>query len=307
VLVFKKTNFLGGVQMWKKVALLFPLLMFLVVSNAFAQWVVWDNAAGTGLWSDQGNWYGEGGVKPILPTGADIASISISSPCTVDSSTNAACDLLYVGFDVTAGTLNMTGGSIDVSHNGNIGMASNGTLNMSDGYLRISTGSPLYSLWVGSTTGNGIINITGGTIDVLAGGWLVVSSKGHIHLDGGVIQGAGGWSIDEGGTIDISGGALRFIADGAPGAGPAALAYFASGRITAYNGEGIIAVDYDTAAMVTTITAVRVNKSCQNGYYLPGDVNKDCSVDFKDLASIIQNWLKCNDYSRAECVSFYSR
>jgi hypothetical protein len=35
--------------------------------------------------------------------------------------------------------------------------------------------------------------------------------------------------------------------------------------------------------------------------YLPGDVNKDCYVNFKDFALMAENWLKCNDVFNSNC------
>jgi hypothetical protein len=35
--------------------------------------------------------------------------------------------------------------------------------------------------------------------------------------------------------------------------------------------------------------------------YLPGDVNKDCYVNFVDFAEMAENWLKCNDGSNSNC------
>jgi hypothetical protein len=35
--------------------------------------------------------------------------------------------------------------------------------------------------------------------------------------------------------------------------------------------------------------------------YLPGDVNKDCYVDFADFAQMAENWLKCSDVTNSRC------
>jgi hypothetical protein len=32
-----------------------------------------------------------------------------------------------------------------------------------------------------------------------------------------------------------------------------------------------------------------------------GDLNKDCKVDFMDIATIVENWLKCNLDRREAC------
>lgn len=34
---------------------------------------------------------------------------------------------------------------------------------------------------------------------------------------------------------------------------------------------------------------------------LPGDINKDCYVDFKDFSALADNWLKCNDITKGYC------
>ncbi|MGA2324627.1 MAG: hypothetical protein ABSG22_12365 [Sedimentisphaerales bacterium] len=35
--------------------------------------------------------------------------------------------------------------------------------------------------------------------------------------------------------------------------------------------------------------------------YMPGDINKDCYVDFADFAEMAANWRKCNDVSNPQC------
>lgn len=40
---------------------------------------------------------------------------------------------------------------------------------------------------------------------------------------------------------------------------------------------------------------------CGDSGYLPGDVNKDCNVDLKDLAVMSSNWLKCTDMNLERC------
>jgi hypothetical protein len=36
-------------------------------------------------------------------------------------------------------------------------------------------------------------------------------------------------------------------------------------------------------------------------HFVPADLNKDCKVDFKDLAQFLSYWLECNLYPPEAC------
>ncbi|MBN2138502.1 MAG: hypothetical protein JW720_11910 [Sedimentisphaerales bacterium] len=41
--------------------------------------------------------------------------------------------------------------------------------------------------------------------------------------------------------------------------------------------------------------------ACGDGGYLPGDMNQDCHINFKDLTVLGENWLSCNDPADTTC------
>ena len=39
--------------------------------------------------------------------------------------------------------------------------------------------------------------------------------------------------------------------------------------------------------------------------YLNGDINEDCYVDFKDVAELTNDWVKCTDPNNTDCSQYY--
>jgi hypothetical protein len=161
--------------------------------------------------------------------------------------------------------------------------SSSGTYQMSDGILQVEG-----DLEVGRS-GNGILETTGGTIDVFSDSndaTLRVSGvncqSGRLNLYGGIITANNLYIHDSNGVIDIQGdGAL--VIDG--NSLDLIDQYISSGLITSYDGLRPVEVDYnDINPGKTTIGS---------GQCPIGDlIGDDCFVNFKDLGVLANTWLK---------------
>ena len=175
--------------------------------------------------------------------------------------------------------------------------------------LNVSTGATVAAedaFLIGSpdefNTGNGTVNMLGGTAS--CGGTLYVgqAGTGHLQLDSGTFT-AGGLtmrSLGGTGTIDITGGALILS-----GPWSASSAFFSDGWITAYGGSGELVFDF--ADGWTTITADIGVRVCGDPLtvYLPGDINEDCKIDLLDFAALSADWMKCTDPADPMCDQYY--
>ena len=234
----------------------------------------------SGLWKTAGEWYGG------VPTIADIANINTAGiTCIIDSSHTggdaAVCDTLYLSHWTEEGPgvcyLDMTGGSLTVAGNMEMGtwasQSDKGQLDISGGTISVLEDLYVGSKWASSSAGGeGIINITGGTIDV--SGALKVPSgaagtSGTVNLDAGTIE-AGSIAMDANGLLDIEAGTL--IIDG--NVTSTINGYVTNGYITAYDGTGTVNVDYNvtnpgqttvTATASTDVTGVEISCSA-SGY-----------------------------------------
>jgi len=151
----------------------------------------------------------------------------------------------------SVGIVNMSGGTINsqatYSPSGwwsmfGIGDAGTGTLNMSGGAITANV------MKIPSRSGTGTLNMTGGTIDVAGG--LYVNASGDVHLDGGVVS-AADLFMNAAGRLDITEGMLILAGDDRT----VLEGYINSGLITGYGGEGDLAIGYDAANNITTVTA----------------------------------------------------
>jgi len=161
---------------------------------------------------------------------------------TVDGGTLViSADDLLLGKNGGSGTLNMISGTIDVARD-----------------FEVGGGNP------------GIVNMTGGTITVADDFMIpeVIASTAHVNLDGGTIivnddlnMRADGGTMN--GTMNITGGTLIINAN----ALSAVQGYIDNGWITAYGGNGTVALDYDvTNEGQTTLKGVhKLNPNPVNG------------------------------------------
>jgi hypothetical protein len=224
---------------------------------------VWFNPTGsTGRWDDGDDW------TPNEPNSLDTANINrAGKTCIIDSNNTGAnaavCTALWLPDweeDGPSGdcTLSVSGGSLTVSENFEMGhwgsQGDSGLLNISGGTVDIGVDLLVGAKKAGASAGGtGTINMTGGTIDI-AGAFKIPSgdagTSGTVNLDAGTIE-AGSIAMDANGLLDIEAGTLIIDGD----VTSTINGYVTSGYITAYNGSGTVNVDYNvTNPGQTTVT-----------------------------------------------------
>jgi len=171
----------------KLIYLIFFILVLVLSVNASADDFFWDNGGDGLLWSLPENWNPDG-----IPGSDDGVQINIpDANCLVDSSVNAACAFMYVGFSTGPCYMDMTGGTLSMGGHLRIGDPSSGegVFNMSGGTVNTGNGR----LWIG-------INGTGTLI--MTGGEMTIANK----LELGKNDSGTGWIYLHGGTLNITGG-----------------------------------------------------------------------------------------------------
>ena len=250
--------------MFKKMTCLVSLVLLLVQFESASAQTFWGDSGPDHLWSTIANW-----SPQSIPTSLD--SVSIDSPedthCEIQDGIDAECETLRVGnssfatnLDISGGSLTATGAYVGVDNG--IG---HGILNISGGLF--STGS----LQVG-WRGIGTVNMTGGTIELSDN--LVVpglTGTGTVSLYGGTINASELRLTSDSGSLDITLGTL--ILDGNDT--EVIQTNIDNGRLTAYEGQGVLNADYDvTNAGKTTLTATPLLKPnpVDGGSLSPGQV-----------------------------------
>lgn len=215
-----------------------------IASGADINWT--DNGSGH-LWSTSGNW--NNGV----PSSSDFAIIDVSgSHCEIDSSVTAICQKASIGHNNGTCYLDISGGSLTAAAKKiHVGRYSGGTgiINMSGGTININDNS--YGVFNIGFAGNGTVNMTGGTINVKVSMNIPFDTgTGTVNLDGGTIS-CGDITMTSSGDLDITEGTLIIDGDETSTVN----SYVTSGYITAYDGSGTVDVDYNvTNSGKTTVT-----------------------------------------------------
>ena len=250
--------------MLKKTKYLVTLVLLLVLfESASAQVISWTDNGPDHLWSTTTNW------SSGVPAALDSASIDDpdNTHCVIQDGIEAVCDTLRVGNGFSTTNLDISGGSLTAAgaYVGVDSMTGHGILNMSGGLF--STGS----LHVG-LVGTGTVNMTGGTIE-LSDNLIVPGSTGTgtVNLNGGILNASDLRLTSDQGLLDITTGTL--ILDGNDI--ETVQTNIDNGRLTAYEGQGVINVDYDvTNPGKTTLTATPLLKPnpIDGGTVSPGQV-----------------------------------
>ena len=250
--------------MFKKMSLLIAFVLLLVqFQNASAQ-TMWSDSGPDHLWSTAANWSPQN-----VPTSLDAASIDApdNTHCEITEGIIAECETLRVDNSVYTTNLDISGGSLTAA-GAYIGVDSStghGILNISGGLF--STGS----LQVG-WRGTGTVNITGGTIELNDN--LVVpglTGAGTVNLNGGTINASELRLTSDSGLLDITIGTLILDGDDTE----IIQTNIDNGRLTAYKGQGTLNVDYDgTNPGKTTVTATPLLKPnpVDGGSLSPGQI-----------------------------------
>ncbi|MFC1634734.1 hypothetical protein ACFL5Z_07815 [Planctomycetota bacterium] len=224
--------------MCKKVIFLVSLVLVLSsVSNAAT--IHWRGAGDDNLWSTRANW-----ELNKIPTAADEVYIDVpyaqapNGPIIQDGidakAFGLACEV--------AGepTMTMTGGTLEITDWvwWGDGAGSHGTLYLSGG--TITTGGEFELGWGGGT---GTMFMTGGTVTSPE---LIIptatGAAGQLYLHGGTFNvGSSGLEMSPTGLMDVGGGTLIIEGDWTETINE----YIAAGLITAYDGGGLLDLDFD--------------------------------------------------------------
>ena len=244
----------------------FVLVLSLVVDVQAAE-VRWNDTTGDHDWFTEGNW-----DSLTLPTSADEAKINML-PGPIIANEGAVADKVGVGSGNDIGALTVDGGTLTVTDDFNLayyGEAIDGTLNMISGTITVND-----NFTVGYK-GSGTLNMTGGTITITDDLRIAnhAIATGHVNLDGGIITASKFVMRKESGsvgTMDVRGGTL--ITDGNDLS--TVQGFIDNGWITAYDGDGMLQLDYDvTNKGKTTLKGVhKLNPNpADGGLVSPGEV-----------------------------------
>lgn len=223
-----------------KVTCLVSLVLVLVLcSMGHAARIDWSGAAGDKLWSTRNNWN-----PSKVPTTSDEVYINVpfaeapNGPLIQDGIDAKAFGLAT---DVVGEpTLTMTGGTLEVADWVWWGDAANshGIWHMSGGEVTVANEFELG--WGGGT---GTMYMTGGT--VTAGELIIPTASGaagQLYLHGGTFNvGSTGIEMQSTGLLDVGGGTLIIEGDWTETINQ----YIADGLITAYDGGGLLSMDFD--------------------------------------------------------------
>lgn len=186
------------------------ILMLVLTGLASAATIQWDNGGSGSLWSEPANWNPDG-----VPTADDEAQFYIpDANCVIDATVVAECTTFYVGLGKQPPCyLDMTGGSLTLSSNFQIGQArdANGVFIMSGGTATTTNGR----LWVGMN-GNGTFIMRGGVLNIYDKIEIGKNAPGNgkILMEGGVMNFTGNSTdLEIGsyglGTLEITGGVIN--------------------------------------------------------------------------------------------------
>ena len=224
--------------MYKKVIFLGSMVLVLsCVCNAAR--IEWSGSGADNLWSTRNNWN-----PSKVPTASDEVYIDVpyakapNGPIIQDGidakAFGLACEV--------AGEpeMTMTGGTLEVTDWvwWGDGAGSHGTWHMSGG--TVTVGNEFELGWGGGT---GTLFMTGGTITA---GELIIptasGAAGQLYLHGGTFNvGSDGIEMQTTGLMDVGGGTLILEGDWTERINE----YVAAGLITAYDGGGLLDLDFD--------------------------------------------------------------
>ncbi|MHC4310672.1 MAG: hypothetical protein ACYSSN_12085, partial [Planctomycetota bacterium] len=250
----------------RSICLIAFVLALSLAGYAQAQDATWTDATGDHDWFTPENW-------SEVPTDAHWAKVRNGLPGPTISSEGAVARRVHVGYG-EGGALTVDGGTLVISAD-DLLLGKNGgaaTLNMISGSIDVARD---FEVGGGDP---GTVNMTGGIITV-ADDFMIpenIASEAEVNLDGGtiIINGDLTMRADGGvmnGTLNITGGTLILAGD----ALSAVQGYIDNGWITAYDGNGTIALDYDvTNEGQTTLKAVHklTPYPVNGGFAAPGTV-----------------------------------
>jgi hypothetical protein len=207
----------------KTLRILALVMVMSLMGDAGAATVTWSGSADP-FWSTPDNWGG------TVPASTDTASIGMA-PGPVVANEGVVVDIVWVGAGSSVADLTVDGGTLTTNRWVIVGIntGSNGTINMQSGALTVNS-----TLLLGDREeGTGHVNLDGGVLTV-----------NNLEMRRGVDT-IGTLNV-QAGTLLVNGNAMATIQG-----------YIDNGWITAYDGHGTLALDYNiTNQAQTTLTAL---------------------------------------------------
>ena len=239
-------------RMFRKVICLVSFVLVLGLVGDVRSASVWTDTTGNHLWNTPENWFGN-----ELPIWTDnynsVVKIGLVPGPIITNNVAARMQCMLLGYNDFTGELTMNNGTLRTKTWIMLGYdeGSMGTLNMNGGTIIIGS-----CLNVGSS-GSGVLNMAGGTItttDPIRGFFCV---KGQVNLDGGVIATRILTIIKQtafAGIMNVKAGTLIMDGNGLSGVQN----YIDKDWIVAYDGQGILQLDYDSNEDKTTLKAFHI-------------------------------------------------
>lgn len=185
-------------------------------------------SAASGNWNDPATWVGG-----VVPTNVDLTTIDATHTVTVNSGTSTTSTL---SINAT-GTLNVTGGSLNIGGTATTGVTNAGTVNISGGALQIGAAG---------SNNRRFANNSGGTLTV---------SNGSMTVYGNVAINTGSNLNQSGGTIIVdgnnAGSATNSVATGVP--------LFAIGTVSTQRSSGTVSLTGGSIIIVDPHTGAGAN------------------------------------------------
>ncbi len=258
---------------------IFLTLLLIFAGRAFS-WHTWSGAATLKYWNNPLNWQ-----EGSLPNGDDVRINCIPSKAPIIENYAATSTRLIIGDSAAPGyegslTINQ-GGSLTLNTGGylrlggsagysgiinvnggiinqpdgitSVGYGGSGTLNVYDGEINV-----LNCRYPYVSTGTGTINIWGGIFRDGYGTRVGFAGVGYMNIYGGKVQ-SKAFRVLSTGRVDLSGGILESLEGDVRST---LQGYVNAGTLVAFNGEGIVALSYDSAAGITTAIGVYATYKC---------------------------------------------
>lgn len=204
-------------------------------------WATWNGAGVDNRWDNLTNWQG----IQILPAMVSDVWIGreVSNTPVIDSTMIAEAKIIRANNDFA-----MTGGSLTTANVVILGESSDSPTTFS-----ISGGTAtLHSIWVGNNS-MGTLQVSGGDVTLTTDQLYVgrFGNGGHVQLDGGRLSVPDLYMPDATTTMDIGAGVLQVSGDKTS----AVEALVNDGKITAYAGDGVLDIHYNSDMDTTRVTA----------------------------------------------------
>jgi len=231
----------------KKVMLL--CLLFVCGSANAAYWQFFNNSSGDTLWCNPANW--DNAEVPTIANTDYAAGMCYGSTTMLKVDCYAECRNMITGVWGAENNMEITeNGYLYLSNEaGDSGLFSIGEGTTEAGALNTVTnnGGTIYlagQMFIGGSSGGGNGSYVQNAGSFTSGWRVWVSAADDIQLNGGTMT-AGTVQVDATGLVDFSGGDMYFGGYSPEDGAALVQSYILDGRMTAYDGTGIVKYAFD--------------------------------------------------------------